>query len=97
LLDHLFPRSLISALMVAEQSLDELDRSIPSRDRNWRGGEAHRVLGMIRSELEFAPTTELLDDLYDVMERVQSACSIASDAVTRRYFPHGTVTSWMAS
>jgi hypothetical protein len=52
---------------------------------------------MIRSELEFAPTTELLEDLYNVMERVQSACSVASDAVTRRYFPRGNVTSWMAS
>jgi uncharacterized alpha-E superfamily protein len=97
LLDPLFPRSLISALVMAEQSLDDLDRGGPSKERGWRGGEAHRVLGMIRSELEFAPTAELLEDLYNVMERVQSACSVASDAVTRRYFPHGTVTSWMVS
>jgi len=97
LLDHLFPRSLISALTLAEQSLDELDRGAPSRERAWGGGEAHRVLGMIRSELEFAPATDLWDDLYNIMERVQSACSLASEAVTRRYFPHGTVTSWKAS
>jgi hypothetical protein len=31
------------------------------------------------------------------MERVQSACSTASDAIARRYFPRGVVTSWMAS
>jgi hypothetical protein len=31
------------------------------------------------------------------MERVQSACSVASDAIATRYFPHGVVTSWMAS
>jgi uncharacterized alpha-E superfamily protein len=96
LLDRLFPRSLISALVMAEQSLDDLDHT-GATDRGVRGGEAHRVLGMIRSELEFAPTAELFEDLYNVMERVQSACSIASDAVTRRYFPHGTVTSWMVS
>ena len=52
---------------------------------------------MIRSELEFAPTAELLEDVYHVMERVQSACSVASDAVARRYFPRGVVTSWKVS
>jgi uncharacterized alpha-E superfamily protein len=94
LLDAIFPRSLISALMAAEKSLDDL-----SAGADWlgRGSEAHRTLGMIRSELEFAPTAELFDDLYELMERVQSACSAASDAVTRRYFPRGIVTSWAVS
>jgi uncharacterized alpha-E superfamily protein len=35
--------------------------------------------------------------LDPVMERVQSACSVASDAIARRYFPRGVVTSWKAS
>jgi hypothetical protein len=52
---------------------------------------------MIRSELEFAAPADLLEDVYHVMERVQSACSVASDAIATRYFPHGVVTSWMAS
>jgi hypothetical protein len=55
------------------------------------------VLGMIRSELEFAPLAELLEDVYQVMERVQSACSVASDAIAQRYFPRSVVTSWMVS
>jgi uncharacterized alpha-E superfamily protein len=94
LLDPLFPRTLMSALVVAEQALDELAgrHGLPDRNR-----EAHRALGMIRSELEFTPTAELLEDIYHVMERVQSACSTASDAIARRYFPRGVVTSWMAS
>ncbi len=96
LLDPLFPRSLISALVSAERCLDELS-GLPAIERHMRGGEAHRVLGMIRSELEFAPTAELFDDIYEVMERVQSACSVASDAVARRYFPRGVVTAWKAS
>ena len=94
LLDSLFPRSLISALTSAERALDDLDHTGAHTDRQSRNGESHRVLGMIRSELEYAPTSELFDDLYEVMERVQSACSVASDAVTRRYFPRGAVTSW---
>jgi hypothetical protein len=52
---------------------------------------------MIRSELEFAPTSELFSDVYEVMERVQIACTVASDAVTRRYFPREAVTNWMVS
>ncbi|SHH48576.1 Uncharacterized conserved protein, Alpha-E superfamily [Jatrophihabitans endophyticus] len=96
LLDALFPRSLMSALVVAEKSLDKLAARHGGNDRG-RAGQAHRVLGMIRSELEFAPPAELLDDVYQVMERVQSACSVASDAVSQRYFPRSVVTSWLAS
>jgi uncharacterized alpha-E superfamily protein len=98
LLDPLFPRTLMSALRTAEESLDELAVAHGLNERHHaRGGEAHRVLGMIRSELEFAPTQEIVDDIYDVMERVQSACSAADDAISRRYFPRGLVTAWVAS
>ena len=92
LLDPLFPRSLMSALVAAERCLDELGALHGASERG-RGSEAHRVLGMIRSELEFAPTAELFEDVYEVMERVQSACSVASDAIARRYFPRGVVTA----
>jgi uncharacterized alpha-E superfamily protein len=98
LLDPLFPRSLMSALVAAERALEELSGQVGgSAERAARGVEAHRVLGMIRSELEFAPTAELFEDIYEVMERVQSACSVASDAIARRYFPRGVVTSWKVS
>ena len=99
LLDPLFPRSVMRALVRAERCLDELvslhGGSIAGSGQ--RASEAHRVLGMIRSELEFAPTAELFEDVYHVMERVQSACSVASDAIARRYFPRGVVTEWQAS
>ncbi|MDT4918791.1 MAG: hypothetical protein QOH89_3491 [Pseudonocardiales bacterium] len=96
LLDPLFPRSLMSALVVAERSLDDLAGLHGTTERG-KAVQAQRVLGMIRSELEFAPPAELLEDVYQVMERVQSACSVASDAIASRYFPKGVVTSWMAS
>jgi uncharacterized alpha-E superfamily protein len=96
LLDPLFPRTLMSAMLVAEQCLDELGSRHDRVDRI-QGSEGHRVLGMIRSELQFTRTSELLDDIYHVMERVQIACSAASDAIGRRYFPRGAVTSWKAS
>jgi uncharacterized alpha-E superfamily protein len=94
LLDPYFPRSLMSALVTAEECLDRLS----PLDHNGRtGDDSHRVLGMIRSQLEFAPPAQLFDDLYVLMERVQSACSIASDALSRRYFPYSAVTSWTVS
>ena len=86
----------MSALVTSERCLDELAVQHGGSERG-RGSEAHRVLGMIRSELEFAPTAELFEDVYHVMERVQSACSVASDAVSRRFFPRGVVTAWQAS
>jgi uncharacterized alpha-E superfamily protein len=96
LLDALFPRSLMSALVRAEECLDELSGQHAPAERG-RARQAQRVLGMIRSELEFAPTAELMEDIYQVMERVQGACSMASDAIGQRYFPHGVVTSWRVS
>jgi uncharacterized alpha-E superfamily protein len=92
--DPLSPRSLTSSLSHAERALDDL--SVVG-DRGSRGGEAHRTLGLIRSELEYASTDDIRSDLHSVMERVQQATSTASNAVTRRYFPHGLVTSWAVS
>jgi uncharacterized alpha-E superfamily protein len=94
LLDPLFPRSLMSALVSAEGCLDELSQRHTTGTVTNAYRPAHRVLGMIRSELEFAPSAELLANVYEVMERVQSACSLASDAIAERYFPRGVVTSW---
>lgn len=92
--DPVSPRSLTSALSQAERSLDDLALM---GDRHTRGSEAHRVIGLIRSELEYASTDDIRSDLHAVMERVQQSVSTASDAVTRRYFPHGLVTSWAVS
>jgi len=100
LLDPLFPRSLISALVRAERCLDDLGIRLGPAQASRTGslgGQANRVLGMIRSELEFAPPAELLEDVYHVMERVQSACSLASDAIAQRYFPHGAIMNWAVS
>ena len=90
LLDRLFPRSLISALVTAERALEAL----ASTEAGGPAAEAQRELGRIRSQLEYAPGRELLDDVYDVMDRVQGACSAASDAITTRYFPHDAITAW---
>jgi uncharacterized alpha-E superfamily protein len=92
LLDRLFPRSVLSALQQAEQCLEELAR-VP--ERVGVSDDARRALGLARTSLEYRPLEDVLIDLPEEMETVQRACSIASDAVARRYFPRLVTTSWL--
>jgi uncharacterized alpha-E superfamily protein len=92
LLDRLFPRSVLSALNRAEECLAELS---PSTDRVGVRDLARRPLGRARTSLEYRTLEEILADLPEEMEQVQAACSAASDAVARQYFPHGLATSWL--
>lgn len=91
LLDPLFPRSVVHALRQAEDCLIALG------DGNDRSGteSAVRILGRVRSGLEFRPVAQLLDDLPTEMEEVQRACSTASTAVALRYFPTGVHDDWV--
>jgi uncharacterized alpha-E superfamily protein len=93
LLDRLFPRSVYSALVAAETSLQHLD---PVRGRSGASEEARRVIGRVRTGLEYQGSAELLADLPAEMERIQRACSQASDAVLRRYFPQSAATHGVA-
>jgi hypothetical protein len=58
--------------------------------------EARRVIGRVRTGLEYRGAADLLADLPAEMGRIQRACSEASDAVLRRYFPGNTATPWVA-
>jgi hypothetical protein len=49
----------------------------------------------VRTNLEYRPLIEVLDKLPKEMERVQRACSAASDAIRGRYFPSGSATNWV--
>lgn len=91
LFDRLFPRSVLHALAQAEECLDELT---PSPDRAGVKDRGRRVLGRARSGLEFREIEEIIADLRAQMERVQRACSEASDAVSRRYFPQAMTMPW---
>jgi uncharacterized alpha-E superfamily protein len=93
LLDRLFPRSVYAALTAAETALQHLD---PVRGRSGVGEEARRVIGRARTGLEYRGAAELLTDLPTEMWRIQRACSQASDAVLRRYFPESVATPWVA-
>lgn len=89
--DRLFPRSILFAVSRAESCLRQLE---PRNDRVGVSDRALRVLGQIRSELEFRPIGEILDDLAVHMESVQAATSAASEAIRRRYFPTNATPVW---
>ena len=57
--------------------------------------QAQRVLGQIRSELEYRPIADILEHLTEHMENVQSATSAASEAIRERYFPTNAMPMWV--
>jgi uncharacterized alpha-E superfamily protein len=92
LLDRLFPRSVLFSVTRAEECMRDID---PRTDRIGVAGPAQRLLGQIRSELEYRPITEILDDLPKHMDSVQLATSAASEAIRQRYFPTNAPPSWV--
>lgn len=92
LMDRLFPRSILFSITTAEKCLRELE---PRHDRVGVTDTAQRVLGQIRSQLEFRSAAEMIADLTDEMEAVQQATFEASEAIRQRYFPTNPVPTWV--
>ncbi|MGX5682719.1 alpha-E domain-containing protein [Schumannella luteola] len=92
LLDRLFPRSILFSVSRAENCLREIE---PRSDRVGVSDQAQRLLGQIRSELEYRPISEILEDLTMHMDNVQAATSAASEAIRQRYFPTQVAPSWV--
>lgn len=92
LLDRLFPRSIIFSVSRAEQCMREIE---PRNERLGVSDRAQRLLGQIRSELEYRPIAELLDNLPRHMDGVQDATSAASEAIRQRYFPSNAAPIWI--
>lgn len=91
LLDRLFPRSLVHTLDAAIDALDRLDG--PGR-RGSAEGEAMRVLGRARAELEYRAPGELLVGLPDRMSDLQLACAQVNAAISRHYFEGAVAAEW---
>jgi len=91
LLDRLFPRSILFSVTRAEQCMRDLDRG----DRVGVTDQAQRLLGQIRSELEYSPIADIIDELPTHMDSVQAATSATSEAIRQRYFPTNSAPSWV--
>src|SRR5690606_391961 len=92
LLDRLFPRSILFSVRRAEEMLKEIE---PRTDRVGVSDQALRRLGQIRSELEYRPIADILDDLPRHMDQVQATTTSASEAIRQRYFPTNDVAAWV--
>jgi uncharacterized alpha-E superfamily protein len=92
LLDRLFPRSIVFAIARAEECIQAVE---PRTDRIGVSGNAQRLLGQIRSELEYTPVGDVLADLPRYMDSVQRATMETSEAVRERFFPTHAEPSWI--
>lgn len=92
LLDRLFPRSVVFALTRAERCLENLE---PGGQRAGFGDEAQRLLGRARAELEYRPLADILRRLPAEMREVQRTCTLATEAISRRYFEGAVAMRWL--
>ncbi|MGV3713058.1 alpha-E domain-containing protein [Pseudolysinimonas sp.] len=92
LLDRLFPRSILYSVSLAEQQLREIE---PRTDRVGVSDQALRLLGQIRSELEYRAIADLVADLPTHMDAVQTATTGVSEAIRARYFPTNDIAAWI--
>ncbi|MUM31391.1 alpha-E domain-containing protein [Mycolicibacterium sp. CBMA 361] len=92
LLDRLFPRSVFYSLRLAEQHLDELHNR--PYDRVGATGEAQRLLGRTRSELEFLRPGLVLDSLESRLLGLQQSCREVGEALALDYFHLAPWVAW---
>ncbi len=92
LLDRLFPRSVFYSLRVAEQHLDDLHHR--PHDRIGATGEAQRLLGRARSELEFVRQGALLESLEERLAGLQRTCRDVGEALALQYFHSAPWVAW---
>jgi uncharacterized alpha-E superfamily protein len=93
LLNRLFPRSVLSSLEQAEEALSALETV---SGRVTRTGEAHRMLGRARAQLEFGALEEMTQNLPERMSQLQGTCSSVNDAVSAHYFDGSGQSVWRA-
>ena len=82
--ERLFPRSILCALLTAEDCLSELD---PGRQPPGTHDEARRLVAEARTHLEFRPVDDMLHELFDPLAAVQAGVSRATDVPRHPVFP----------
>ena len=92
LLDRLFPRSLVHTLDAAVEALEWLDGA---DRRSGVEGEAVRLLGRARAELEYRTRSEVLLDLAGRMSDLQLTCARVNEAISRNYFEGAVAAEWL--
>ncbi|MFT3876979.1 MAG: alpha-E domain-containing protein [Propioniciclava sp.] len=90
-LNRQFPRSVMYAIIQAEAALERLD---PERTPVGFTVEGRRLLGRIRTSLEYRQPDHVIRELGPQMARVQRMVTEVAVSVGERYFPGGPEQSW---
>ena len=85
---HEYREELATLEERALDGLDLVDRRIAAE------GDAARLLGRARAELEYRTRGETLVDLPERMSELQATCNAANDAVSRRFFEGAVEAQW---
>lgn len=93
LLERQFPRSVLASLNRAEQCVANLENAGHLGVQT----EAQRVLGRVRTELEYRSFTDVVIDLPMEMERLQRSCADATVAITTKYFAGAEPRLWQGA
>lgn len=83
ILDRLFPRSALYSLRLAEDCLRQIDPTVARAGVN---DPAARQVGNLRNRLEYLETDELVENLHDYVDQIQTAAATISESIQRRYF-----------
>jgi uncharacterized alpha-E superfamily protein len=94
LLDRLFPRSVLHALSVGEEALARLEPAAEWNGRFGQAPEARRLIGRVRTDLEFLSPDAIIDGLPERLQTIQRGVSDVSESVARRYFGSSALASW---
>lgn len=92
LLDRIFPRSVTFALTRAEKCLTDL---APNSQRVGISDHALKNLGQVRNNLEFRSAPDILANLTEEMQELQSSVNEISEQVRDKYFPSINTPSWI--
>lgn len=94
LLDRLFPRSVLHALSVGDDALARLEPSAEWNGRSGQAPEASRLIGRVRTDLEFLSPDALIHGLPERLQSIQRGVSDVSESVARRYFGSSALVGW---
>lgn len=103
-LEQSFPRSIVYSLAAAEQCLVQLAGAagagalgVPSGRTRVQvvAPSARRVVGRMRTVLEYVDTHSLVERLPAVLMELQEACLVASRQIAEEYFQYGTPVVWL--
>lgn len=93
LLDRRFPRSALYALKSVEGELVDLE---PDRIRSGIQGDAQRIIGQVRTQLEYTDITHFMPNLPSIIESISQACAEASASISTRFFNSSNSVRWEA-